>query len=214
MAKDCKIEGCTSNVRARGWCNLHYRRWLRTGDPLKAAWERGNREANFWSKVQRRGAEQCWMWKGFVGPEGYGRFGDSGSTLAHRVAYELTIGPIPDGLQLDHTCHTHHDSCPGGRSCRHRRCVNPAHLEPVTLAENASRISTTIRARRSAQSKRAITHCPRGHAYDEANTYVDKRGCRNCRTCARERSAAAAKTPGRKAYMHRHYLTRRAAQKE
>lgn len=101
----------------------------------------------------------CWLWTGAITPGGYGQFGIAGRNLcAHRVVYELLAGPIPDGLQLDHLCRVPH-------------CVNPEHLEPVTASENMRR------------AKSLITHCPRGHAYDEANTYITPRGARDCRTC-------------------------------
>jgi len=69
----------------------------------------------------------CWHWGGLVGTHGYGIIRTpSGWRLAHRVYYERFVGPIPDGLQVDHLC-------------RVRDCVNPEHLEPVTQAENIRR---------------------------------------------------------------------------
>jgi hypothetical protein len=100
----------------------------------------------FWSLVETGGSlplppglGRCWPWTGFVGPNGYPY---AGSRLAHRVVYEALVGPIPEGLQLDHLCHTLDRTCPGGPTCRHRRCVSPGHLEPVTGQENAERATT------------------------------------------------------------------------
>lgn len=84
----------------------------------------------------------CWPWQGSITSLGYGTAptGHRGrSVLAHRLAYVLAIGVIPPGLVIDHTCHNFDRSCPGGAQCLHRRCVNPAHLEAVTLAENVRR---------------------------------------------------------------------------
>jgi hypothetical protein len=88
---------------------------------------------------------------------------------AHRFAWELLRGAIPDGLTLDHLC-------------RNRRCVNPDHLEPVTAVENTMRGQAphAINARK--------THCLRGHAFDEENTYVRSDGARICRACVRARN--------------------------
>jgi hypothetical protein len=104
----------------------------------------------------------CWLWNRYL-TKGYGHASVPGRRthqLAHRAVWELLVGPIPDGLELDHLC-------------RVRSCVNPDHLEPVTPLEN------TRRAPRS-----RITHCIHGHQYTEANTYRSPRG-RICRTCQR-----------------------------
>jgi hypothetical protein len=110
----------------------------------------------------------CWPWTGYHDRKGYGRISREGrSAGAHRAAYELAIGPIPDGFQLDHLC-------------RNPPCINPLHLEPVTSAENTRRGETGI-------NNRSKTHCPSGHPYDEANTYVNAAsGARCCRICGRE----------------------------
>lgn len=107
----------------------------------------------------------CWTWTAFIRPEGYGhmRVGKD-VILAHRLAYELYVGPVPDGLTLDHLC-------------RNRRCVNPAHLEPVTGSENT---------KRGIKYLSTLTSCKRGHPFDEANTHMYN-GSRICKTCAYEK---------------------------
>lgn len=110
----------------------------------------------------------CWLWTGTWGTGGYGDFRPTRSKRmerAHRTAYRLLRGPIPEGLQLDHLC-------------RVRCCVNPAHLEPVTSAEN-------IRRGRTGENMRSKTHCPQGHEYSPANTYHDRTGRRHCNECRR-----------------------------
>lgn len=108
----------------------------------------------------------CWEWLGSKAPNGYTRFWWNGRKgLAHRFAYETFIGPIPEGLEIDH-------------KCRNRGCVNPDHLDLVTRSENTRRGLAGI--------KRA--HCKRGHPFNETNTYIDPRGRRSCRLCHNQSS--------------------------
>ena len=118
----------------------------------------------------------CLIWTGQINRYGYGVVSYGGKKWgAHRLIYMQERGPIPPGLQLDHLCHSASPDCPGGPTCKHRACVNPAHLEPVTSAVNSSR---------SVQAQQ--TECLRGHAYTPENTgRTRKTGTRFCRTCAR-----------------------------
>jgi hypothetical protein len=120
----------------------------------------------FWEKVDKSG--ECWLWTAGKESEGYGRFKLNGKGCkAHRISYELEVGPIPEGLQIDHLC-------------RVRHCVNPEHLEAVTQRENILR-GVGITARHA-----QATHCPQGHEYNEANTYTNRQE-RSCRVCNRVR---------------------------
>ncbi len=123
---------------------------------------------NFWGRVLV--GDGCWGWIGTRNNRGYGRYravrGSNREVVAHRIAYEMVIGAVPDGLQLDHLC-------------RNRGCVNPWHLEPVTCRENLMRGVgfSAVNAMK--------THCPEGHEYTAANTYINvRRYGRHCRTCA------------------------------
>ncbi|WP_030487307.1 HNH endonuclease signature motif containing protein [Micromonospora chokoriensis] len=138
------------------------------------------------------GIDACWPWRGHHNDEGYGVFGKSGAG-AHRVAYELMVRPIPEGLNIDHRCHNADTACPGGVTCRHRLCVNPAHLEAVTQRDNVLRSPHTMPHHNAAK-----THCPQNHPYSPENTYSREtakgRARRECKTCRRERIAARAQS--------------------
>lgn len=125
------------------------------------------------------GWDGCWLWTGCIAKNGYGQVGHEGRTRsAHTVSYELHVGPIPEGLTIDHTCHNG-SGCKGGASCLHRRCVNPAHLEPVTQRVNNQR------AQAASDEK-----CVNGHEWTPENTRVRKdTGQRICRECAKKQRA-------------------------
>jgi hypothetical protein len=126
--------------------------------------------------------ESCWFWTGHVQDDGYGRISIGGrhgkGLMVHKVAYELWVGPIPEGLVIDHTCHNADSLC-DGRSCIHRRCVNPDHLEGVTQAINVAR------GRGIAAINANKVRCIHGHPFDDANTYVTPDGKRACKQCKR-----------------------------
>ena len=83
----------------------------------------------------------CWLWTGQLNNKGYGLFSyKNQKRAAHVVLWEHMVGLVPAGLELDHLCHSNDLTCRDGSTCLHRRCVNPAHLEPVTHAENMRRI--------------------------------------------------------------------------
>jgi hypothetical protein len=139
-------------------------------------------------------AQPCIPWEGYAEPHGYCRIMVDGHKLyVHRLAYQLHVGPIPRGWEIDHVCHgvaVSAGTCVGGDHCWHRRCWNPAHLEAVTSVENSRRgnhpLFTIARRER----------CRRGHDLtDPANVYERADGRRRCRICSREgqRNRRAAK---------------------
>lgn len=173
--KTCAVDGCSSPPRARGWCPKHWKRWRAHGDPLGGKFEAvrgGTDEERFWAKVQPTGF--CWLWNGAREHHGHGMFNlgaDQGRrpVRSHRFAYEALVGPIPDGLELDHLC-------------RNPPCVNPDHLEPVTHAENMRRgyAPQYVTRRRGT--------CASGHDIDDdTKVFISKTGRRTCKVCAARR---------------------------
>lgn len=126
----------------------------------------------FWSKVQTDDSG-CWLWTASLTNGGYGQYypAKNEPRRAHRIAYEVLVGPIPVGLVIDHLC-------------RIRRCCNPAHLEPVTHREN------TLRGESFVAAYSTTTHCPQGHPYSGTNLRIRPSGRRSCRECERIRVRA------------------------
>lgn len=165
------------NRPKQGYVKGQPKKWITGHNPKQPARPLEERLAEY---IPERPGDGCWVWQGCrITPHGYGCLHYKGrQRAAHRVSYEHFVGPIPEGLELDHLC-------------RNPACVNPTHLEPVTHRENVVRgvgfSGTNVRK----------THCKRGHPFDEENTdYVAAgRECRACRPIRRrertERERAA-----------------------
>lgn len=166
----CSVEGCDRKHDSHGLCGMHSMRHKRGRGVAQGRRAR----ASYFRDQVNESPSGCWLWGGKVREDGYGQF-SSDSLMAHRYAYELWVGPIPEGLQIDHLCMV-------------KACVNPQHLEAVTAAENLRRRDVAY------GMGSAVTSCPRGHAYDVINTYQSPSGRRNCRRCGRERMALRRKS--------------------
>lgn len=155
--RKCSVGGCERELYCLGLCKLHYARHWRTGRTERH--DPGTPIERFWTKVDKNGPDGCWLWKASTRRR-YGRYDCEGKSHgAHRFAYELLVGPIPEGLTLDHLC-------------RNTLCVNPAHLEPVTVRENILR------------GRDSKTHCKNGHRLSGDNVLI-RNGRRRCRACGR-----------------------------
>lgn len=161
---DCNVDGCNKKARTQKMCDKHYRRFKKYGSTelrIKTDHERLNEKCE---SVTESG---CIIWLGSTCKGGYGNFLYNGKIdKAHRVAYIMKNGEIPEGLEIDHLC-------------RVRSCVNPDHLEAVTHKENCER----------AISHNSLkTHCPKGHPYSGDNLYLNKKyNKRDCKICQKER---------------------------
>lgn len=170
----CQVDGCDRRVTARGYCLAHYKRSRRWGDPKVR--RVAPIEERFAARVTvgdfpdgRPGLGPCEVWTGNRMVNGYGvlSLARGVTVLAHRWAYEHFVGPIPEGLVIDHLC-------------RVRHCVNPDHLEAVTNEENLRR-GAGYGLRNGMRSA-----CINGHEYTPENTYTHPtKGSVRCRECAR-----------------------------
>ena len=148
---------------------MHKRKW-------PTFWQR------FWERVDR--GEGCWLWCGLRLATGYGqiRTPDDSQELAHRVAWKWAYGEIPHGKYVLHRCDI-------------KLCVRPDHLYLGGAKENArDAIEAGVLPRGANHSKGRLTHCPQGHPYDEANTYLYK-GRRYCRACHKIHSLNYSRKP-------------------
>lgn len=166
--------------------------------PCPRALELEAMATRFWAKVDLLTENGCYQWLAGANRGGYGVFlqrkprrrGDT--QLAHRVAWMLVYGAFPPGESIDHLC-------------RNRRCENPSHMEPVSLAENARRAQkeSTLGRKKWAAAR---THCKNGHPYNEDNLYhrIDPNGrsIRKCRVCHRQSPSVLARKKSRPDFVH------------
>lgn len=172
----CAFDGCGKPSRKLRLCSTHYdQQWK--GRPLTPIGP-NPRKAPVGTPLAERLALHtqvdpetgCWLWTGSINDKGYGLTNVNGKTVsAHRTTYQCHVGPVPAGLTLDHLC-------------RVPRCVNPAHLEPVTQAENN---------RRAVLARIRNATCKWGHPFDSENTYTygSKRNCRACGRASQRRGS-------------------------
>lgn len=167
--RTCTVQDCQRPYKARGWCHTHYEAERRNGRIAVAerlpTWERFCANVDFFG--------DCWQYDPRkISPVGYGIFSVNRQQIgAHRYIWETLVGKIPENMQIDHMC-------------RNRGCVNPDHMEVVTLAENVLR-GEGVTAKNARK-----THCVRNHEFTEENTRYrigpNGKTWRKCRACARE----------------------------
>ena len=131
--KNCIVDGCENKYLAKGFCTRHYHQNRLHGDPLGYTY-RPTLSERLWAKVDKSG--NCWIWTG-AKSGGYGQIKRDGENIGtHRVSYEEAYGPIPEGLVVDHLCHS-------------KLCVRPSHLQVVTQKQNMENRRGAMRNNRS-----------------------------------------------------------------
>ena len=166
--RTCAVDDCDRPVHGHGWCQRHLRFWQRNGDLAPRRLRGYDDFSRIFAKVDTSG--DCWHWTGGRDAKGYGLYAtnEGVTTRAHRTVYETLVGPVPEGMTLDHLC-------------RNTACVNPDHLEVVTGRVN------TLRGYNPAATNARKTHCLRGHEFAGDNLIVLASGARQCRTCRQRR---------------------------
>lgn len=130
MQSTCSFDGCNRPRKTMTWCHPHYKQYWR-GEELRPLRIRQPIEQRFWDKVSAPSVTGCREWTAARGDRGYGQFFRDGRRVpAHRVAWELTNGPIPPGMVIDHLCANH-------------GCVNPEHLRVVTQGQNLQHLTVS-----------------------------------------------------------------------
>jgi hypothetical protein len=177
----CSVEDCDRPTAYRGYCRRHYYSFRRYGDPLTARRRKPTNASAiglitpewFWARVEIGKSDECWPWRKAKADNGYGHFTIKayGTFAAHRTAYELENGPVPEGLEVCHRC----DNKP---------CCNPGDLFAGTRIDNMQDMVA-----KGLHPEQRKTHCKRGHEFTAANTYIiPTTGGRQCLTCVRARS--------------------------
>lgn len=164
----CTVDDCGRDTSkgGKGLCSMHRSR-VRAGRPVGPVGYIQDPSRTLQDRLierTQRTPNGCLEWTGPVLATGYGKIGDGSRVrTTHRVSYEVHVGPIPDGLTIDHLC-------------SNKRCVEPSHLEPVTGAENTAR---------AAERRIPPAACQNGHAMSGDNVVLLASGRRRCRTCRR-----------------------------
>jgi hypothetical protein len=173
--KICTVDDCDKQTSSGPYCEKHRARVRRHGDPNIVLVDYRPAEERWEDSYEVNPETGCWNWTGPQDGHGYGFISVRNKHVAaHRFVYEQVVGPIPEGLEMDHVC-------------RNTLCVNPdpEHLEPVPHPINVQRGEAGI-------NNSAKTHCDYGHEFTEENTYIRKdNGCRQCRICARRTNREA-----------------------